>query len=201
VCPPLRRGSIPYDKYIYRSCFADVYVHTYIQMIMWFSGTSTIYFIRPKYCALLVQSNTRKELLLRKRISALGSLNDPEWRRTRDTVSIDNRCRKSTSLNSYYESINSCEFEIFLLGIFRNFLATCNYFMILIWYRYVIIHIVTYLLRLCAILMIMWKFDGTIFTLWSNRENVWIANYAIFFIRKLIISINSIVSLTMLQLL
>jgi len=76
VSLPLHRGSIPYDKHIYRPCFAVIYVHTYIQMFMWFSGTSTIYFIRPKYCALLVQSNTRKELLLRKRICALGLLSD-----------------------------------------------------------------------------------------------------------------------------
>lgn len=34
------------------------YIHT---MYMCFSGTSTIYFIRPKYCALPVQSNETRE--------------------------------------------------------------------------------------------------------------------------------------------
>lgn len=95
-------------------------------------------------------------------------------RRTRDTVSIDNRCRKSTSLNSYYESINSCEFEIFLLGVFRNFLATRNYFMILIWYsyRYVIIY--------CAYAQSWWLYENMMVhclrLVWSNRENCKLCN-------------------------
>lgn len=92
------------------------YIHT---VFMWFSGTSTIYFIRPKYCALLVQSNTRKELFLRKRISALGSLDHArsmeDMRRCFGRQSVLKiNIVKTTSF--YYESVNSRGFETLLLG-------------------------------------------------------------------------------------
>jgi len=107
---------------------AVIYVHTYIQMFMWFSGTSTIYFIRPKYCALLVQSNTRKELLLRKRICALGLLSDA--RSTEDVRHSFDR-QSVPKINIFKQllrvTINSCGFETFLFGVFRNFLTTRNY--------------------------------------------------------------------------
>jgi len=38
------------------------YIRTSVYVV--FSGTSTIYFIRPKHCALLVQSNTRENSFL-----------------------------------------------------------------------------------------------------------------------------------------
>lgn len=61
--PSSRRESIPCDKRTYRLCFAAAYVHhvTNVCVVFVFSGTSTIYFIRPKYCALLVRSNMREK--------------------------------------------------------------------------------------------------------------------------------------------
>jgi len=123
-------------------------------------------------------------------LSVCSVMLDP--RRTCDTASIDNRCQKSTSSNyRYYEFINSCGFETFLFGVFRNFLTTRNY----LWHLFDTYIVILFIRRLCALLQFWWLRRNTILVLyWCNLiAKMWIEKYVILLIWKLISSINNMI--------